>query len=140
MIRKQIQDAVEYINVIKATGSLFNPYGKVVEMSIEQSLERIAIATEELLALAKTQSDAPAKRGRPTKEKEAEVTDDILGNESAPAYTKDDVLKALRGFMDKNGGEKTKELMIKHGADKAKPVLTTIPEKNYPALMKELGA
>ena len=62
MIRKQIQDAVEYINVIKATGSLFNPYGKVVEMSIEQSLERIAIATEELLALAKTQSDAPAKR------------------------------------------------------------------------------
>ena len=139
MIRKQIQDAVEYINVIKATGSLFNPYGKVEEMSIEQSLERIAIATEELLALAKTQSDAPAKRGRPTKEKEVEPVDDILGD-TPVAITKDDVLKALRGFMDKNGGEKTKELMIKHGADKAKPVLTTIPEKNYPALMKELGA
>ena len=139
MIGKQIQDAVEYINVIKATGSLFNPYGKVVEMSIEQSLERIAIATEELLALAKTQSDAPAKRGRPTKEKEVEPVDDILGD-TPVAITKDDVLKALRGFMDKNGGEKTKELMIKHGADKAKPVLTTIPEKNYPALMKELGA
>ena len=107
-------------------------------MSIEEKLERIAVALEETLELCKANSQEAPKRGRLAKEKETALpAEDILAD--APVYTQDEVHKALRAFMDKNGPDKTKTLMIKHGADKVTPKITTIPVANYAALMKELG-
>jgi len=115
-------------------------------MSLESSLERIAAALETIAAKEGCLPPPPEavekkKPGRPAKAAEPVVEVDPLGDEpTAKAISQDDVHKALRGFMDKNGIDKTKAFMIKHGANPAKPVLTSIPEKNYPAIMAELGA
>ena len=109
-------------------------------MSIEQSLERIAIALEEIAGpgkIAPAGTEAP-KEKKAKKEAPAAPIEDILAD--APVYTQDEVHKALRAYMDKNGIEKTKVLMIKFGASAVKPVLTSIPVANYAALMKEIGA
>ena len=81
---------------------------------LEQQLERIAVALETIAAVVGTpvleaQPD-PKKRGRPAKEPAPEV--DPLGD--APVVvTQDEVHAALRKYMDKNGIEKTKAIMIK---------------------------
>ena len=116
-------------------------------MSIEQSLERIASALERLAGNApvpEIQVDAPtAKVGRPRKAAELApaVEEDPLALAPAEkAVTTEEVRAALQAFMAKNGIEKTKALMIKHGANAAKPIITTIPEKNYAAVMVEIGS
>ena len=108
-------------------------------MNIEQNLERIAVALETLVALAQA-SEAPEKKKKKTEAVAAVATgiEDMLGD-GAVKITLDQVKDALRAHMTKNGAEVTKALMIKHGANAAKPVVTSIPEANYPALMKELG-
>ena len=104
-------------------------------MAIEETLERIAIAVE---TIAKFQGEildkmSEAKPGK--KAKEAEV--DPLAD--APAeFTQEQVKEALQVYMKKSGIEKTKELMIKYGADKAKPTLPTIPVAKYAEIMAAL--
>ena len=112
-------------------------------MSIEQNVERIAVALENLVELTKVAMAMPAEEGKKKKKTEAVAAvatgiEDMLGD-AAPKITLDQVKDALRAHMTKNGAEVTKALMIKHGANAAKPVVTSIPEANYPALMKELG-
>ena len=112
-------------------------------MGLEQNVERIAVALENLVELTKVAMAVPAEDGK-KKKKETPAPasqagiEDMLGD-GAPKITLDQVKDALRGHMTKNGAEVTKALMIKHGANAAKPVVTSIPEANYPALMKELG-
>ena len=116
-------------------------------MSIEQNVERIAVALENLVELTKVAMAMPAEEGKKKKKTEAVAAvatgiEDMLGDGAAKPEEKitlDQVKDALRGHMTKNGAEVTKALMIKHGANAAKPVVTSIPEANYPALMKELG-
>ena len=108
-------------------------------MSIEQSLERIAVALETITAnvpVIGVATDAAPKEKKAKKET-ALPAEDILSD--APTYTQDEVHKSLRAYMDKNGIDKTKALMIKFGASAVKPVLTSIPVANYAALMKEIG-
>ena len=112
-------------------------------MSIEESLSRIALALETIVA--KGPGEPPPSeakpRGRPKATLTPVVEEDPLGDGSAAvAVTQDQLHAALKGFMDKNGIDKTKALMIKHGANAAKPVLTSIPAANYAALMAEIGA
>ena len=101
--------------------------------------ERIAVSLETLVALAQA-TEAPEKKKKKTEAVAAVATgiEDMLGD-AAPKITLDQVKDALRAHMRKNGAEVTKALMIKHGANAAKPVVTSIPEANYAALMKELG-
>jgi len=113
-------------------------------MSIENSLERIAVALESIAASKGNAVPVLAQEAPAKKKTTAPVTpildEDPLGGAPVEnSITMDDIHKALRGYMDKNKIEKTKELMIKYGANAAKPVLTSIPEKNYAALMKEIG-
>ena len=111
-------------------------------MSIEESLSRIALALETIVA--KGPGEPPPSeakpRGRPKAAPAPVVEEDPLGDGPAVAVTQDQLHAALKGFMDKNGIDKTKALMIKHGANAAKPVLTSIPAANYAALMAEIGA
>ena len=122
-------------------------------MSIEQSLERIAVALELIAnryegnvppkAVPEVDLDKP-KRGRPAKEPAPAVPaveiDPLTGEPVKPelaAITLDQVRDALRAHMKTNGIEKTKALMIKFGAPVANPVVTGIPVTNYAALLKE---
>ena len=117
-------------------------------MSIEQSLERIASALEQIAAGKTAGCDAPPpaprKAGRPPKVEApaapAVEADPLADEPAAPAVSQEEVHKALRAYMDKNGIDKTKALMIKHGAAAAKPVLTSIPVANYGALMAEIAS
>ena len=112
-------------------------------MSIEQSLERIATALESIVAKGPSEPPPPSEakpRGRPKAAPAPVVEEDPLGDGPAVAVTQDQLHAALKGFMDKNGIDKTKALMIKHGAAAQKPVLTSIPAANYAALMAEIGA
>jgi hypothetical protein len=114
---------------------------------MEQQLERIATSLETLVTQLSSanQKDAdialPEATIKPKKaKKEVDPLEDDPGTPTPAAITVDDVHKALREYMTKNGVEKTKALMIKHGADAKKPILTSIPEKNFAALVKEIGA
>ena len=114
---------------------------------LEQVLERIAIALERIAAVHAGQgaldTDTTKKKpGRPPKE--APILPGIVDVDplavDAPAvktFTVDEIRTALVAFKEKNGLDKTKALMIKYGADAAKPVITTIPAAEYAELMKE---
>ena len=117
-------------------------------MSLEQNVERIAVALETLVVLAQA-SEAPKGTEAPEKKKKVKEPapqagiEDMLGDGAAKPEEKvtlDQLKDVLRGHMAKNGTEKTKALMIKHGAAVAKPVISSIPEANYAALLKEASA
>ena len=111
---------------------------------LEEVLTRIAVALEAIVAKGPGEPPPPSDakpRGRPKAVPAPVVEEDPLGDgPAAVAVTQDQLHAALKGFMDKNGIDKTKALMIKHGANAAKPVLTSIPAANYAALMAEIGA
>ena len=107
-------------------------------MAIEQSLERIAVALEKIAEGSVTAVPEPAKKpGRPAKTAEPAPAEDLLGVDVKPV-TQEEVHAALKAFMTKYGIEKTKVLMIKNGADQAKPVISSIPRANYAALMEDI--
>jgi hypothetical protein len=113
------------------------------DMSLEQSLERIAVTLELIVGHVVGVGQAPTpkvKPGRPAKSEAlpAAPAEDLLGVDAKPEITQDDIHLALRVYMKKNALEKTKALMIKHGADPAKPVLSSIPAKSYVALMADI--
>ena len=112
-------------------------------LGIESNIERIAVALETLVALAQA-SEAPEKKKKektPTPASQAGI-EDMLGDgaKAEEKITLDQLKEVLRAHMTKNGTEKTKALMIKHGAAVAKPVISSIPEANYAALLKEVSA
>ena len=112
-------------------------------MSLEQNVERIAVALETLVALASAGNQAEAKPAKAKKEKDvapAPVDDMFDAPKPEEKVTLDQLKDVLRAHMAKNGTEKTKALMIKHGAAVAKPVISSIPEANYAALLKEASA
>jgi len=117
------------------------------EMSIEQNLERIANGVEELVKLAKS-NPAPVALGRPKSQVAAPSAapapapdvDPITGAPVA-VVTQEQLHEKLQDYMGKfqiEGPEGVKAIMIKHGANKAKPTITSIPPANYSALVKEI--
>jgi len=124
-------------------------------MSIEVDLNRIATSLEEIVKHLKS---TPVSLGNPGKteaapkaqavKKEtkasvppvvAEVVDPITGVGPVAAISQDELHAHLQAFMEKNGVEAVKVIMIKHGASKVKPTITSIPPANYAALVAELG-
>ena len=119
-------------------------------MTVEQNLERIANGVEELVKLAKS-NPAPVALGRPKGQVATPATpaaapapapdvDPITGAPVA-AVTQEQLHEKLQDYMGKfqiEGPEGVKAIMIKHGANKAKPTITTIPPANYSALVKEI--
>ena len=115
-------------------------------MSIEQNIERIAHGVEELVRLVKS-NPAPVALGRPGNATPpppaaapAPEVDPITG---APvvAVTQEQLHEKLQDYMGKfqiEGPDGVKALMIRHGANKAKPTITSIPAANYSALVKEI--
>ena len=111
-------------------------------MNIEQNIERIAVALETLVTLATASEAKPAKVKKEKTEAPQAGIEDMLGDgaKAEEKITLDQLKEVLRAHMTKNGTEKTKALMIKHGAAVAKPVISSIPEANYAALLKEASA
>ena len=117
-------------------------------MTVEQNLERIANGVEELVKLAKS-NPAPVALGRPKSQVATPATpaaaptpdvDPITGSPVA-TVTQEQLHEKLQDYMGKfqiEGPEGVKALMIKHGANKAKPTVTSIPPANYSALVKEI--
>lgn len=137
MIGKAVSEASEYLRAMRG----LNPQ-KEVFMSLEQNVERIANALEALVALA-TASEAPEKKKKVKEPAPQAGIEDMLGDgviKLEEKVTLDQLKDVLRSHMAKNGTEKTKALMIKHGAAVAKPVISSIPEANYAALLKEASA
>lgn len=135
-------------------------------MSIEQDLNRIANALEKLSELAAGKmiaAPAPAAPGStatlggkppkvtkatpapavsaPPAPAEDPITGQPIEQEATPTHTIEDVHAHLRTLMEtpaKGGVEVCKKLMIKHGANPAKPVISSIPRQNYGKLMAEI--
>ena len=114
-------------------------------MSIEQNLERIANGVEELVKLAKS-NPAPVALGRPKNQVAAPVAapapaEDPITGAPVATVTQEQLHEKLQDYMGKfqiEGPEGVKAIMIKHGANKAKPTITSIPPANYSALVKEI--
>lgn len=115
-------------------------------MSIENTLERIAVALEaiaqggapaNLNAPAKpTPAAAPAPRAAKAAPAAAEPVAPVA---DAKVYTQAEVLETLKTLADIEdfGSAETIALMVKHGANKETPAVRTIPAANYGALMLE---
>jgi hypothetical protein len=131
------------------------PSIKENNMSIETDLNRIATSLEEIVKHLKSNVVALGTPGRtestkplaekPVKEKAVPVPvpviDPITGDQ-AKTYTQDELHAVLQNYMEKNGVEGVngvKALMIKHGANKVKPTITSIPLANYGALVAEVS-
>lgn len=133
-------------------------------MSLEQSLERIAIALEKIAGkstpttttVVNMASDTPTAKpevleaAKPAAKAKATpaaktVTPESLAAgpvapaakpaEAKPTHTLADVLDLLKKAAVKHGAPKIKQLMIDHGADAKMPKVETIPAANYPALV-----
>jgi hypothetical protein len=67
----------------------------------------------------------------------------IQGAQTAPQPTLDEVhiqLRLLKDSQKATGGiEACKKIMIEFGADKARPVISSIPPANYAALIAKIG-
>ena len=104
---------------------------------LDKVKEAIVRKQEAIQEIQTQQPDRPRtiREIQAEKAKEAEV--DPLAD--APVeFTQEQVKEALQVYMKKSGIEKTKELMIKYGADKAKPTLPTIPVAKYAEIMAAL--
>lgn len=131
-------------------------------MSIEADLNRMATALEEILkalrgsatlAIApgvKSPAAEPVKKTKVTPPAPVVEMDPITGQPvpvnqeaqlGAAQPTLDEVHVQLRLLKDnpKFGVETCKTLMVKHGADAAKPIISSIPPKNYAAIIAEIG-
>ncbi len=119
-------------------------------MSIEKSLERIADALETLVKvktesvvfttnIPKDTAKKTAKKTTKKKEKveEAELVEDAKVETSA-AYTIEDVRKSLAQYAKEHGKDATIARMISFGADKAKPTVSSIPEKSWGKLVEDV--
>lgn len=118
-------------------------------MSIETDLNRIATALEEIVkrvpvvSLGNPGNPAPAapKPAAVKKEKEPKAAPtpevDLLTGEPVAQPTPEDVHAACQAFMEKNGVDAIKALMIKHGANKVKPTISSLKPENYAALIAE---
>ena len=117
-------------------------------MSIEKSLERIAVAFESLLGQQATTTNNvvtinPEVKPKKTTKKKAEVVEaevlDVPISEPVEkaVYTLEDVRKSLAGYAKDHGKDATIELMIRHGADKAKPTVSSIPSEEYPRIIED---
>lgn len=118
-------------------------------MSIDTDLNRIATSLEEIVKHLKATPvslgtpgktvDASKKAASTPKNAPAAVVpaEYLLAPETA--ITQEEVHAKLQVYMEKNGVEMVKAVMIKHGASKVKPTITSIPAANYAALAAEIG-
>lgn len=127
-------------------------------MSIEQTLERIAVALEKIVALkpsdlgaprtaSEVQAIAPAvKKGKgvapaPVAAPVIEVDPFAAPGEAAvPEVTFPMLSEKLQLHAKMYGTPTTIELIKKHGADKAQPKMSSIPTANYAACLAEVEA
>lgn len=134
-------------------------------MSIETDLNRIATSLEEMVKVMRGNPNpstpvaiptAPTPPAATTKKStslggkapnNAAVTPTTAPvvaqpvEEPPPEPSLEDVHMQLRALKDspKGGIEFCKKLMIKHGADASKPVISSIPAANYSKLMAEIA-
>lgn len=135
-------------------------------MSIETDLNRMATSLEEIARFLATHQGSPllpvsaitggtaptatlgGKRTPKTTPAPAPAiaVDEITGQpiaavEATPVPTLDEVHIQLRALKDspKGGIEACKKVMIEFGADKTRPVISSIPPANYVALMAKIG-
>ena len=123
-------------------------------MSLEQTLERIAIAlerganaSEEMLSILK-ESEAPVAAPKATKVKQAKadaptpaetpVPEELQPTPTQKVYTTEEVLNALKTVSLKKDVTTAKGLMVKYGAKKEGPMMKDIPIAKYPSLMEEI--
>ncbi len=116
-------------------------------MSVDTDLNRIATSLEEIVKHLKSlgnpgkELNAAPKPAAVKKEKVVEAPplppEDPLTGEPVVQHTPEDVHLACQAFMEKNGVEAIKALMIKHGANKAKPTISSLKPENYAALIAE---
>ena len=131
-------------------------------MSLEQQLERVAVALEDIANSIRTVQNRPTvasepvkKPGRPAKvaapaapeapvppAAEAEVLpeDPFSEGEQLKAVTYDELKEILKTHSKTFGVKVTVALMIKHGADKTTQKMTSIPMASYTALAMEAEA
>ena len=120
-------------------------------MSIEQTLERIAVALEKQneLTAAIVQGKAAVAAPVPAAVKETKVKKDapappvaepeqdpFSGGEEA-AVTFETLTELLKAHAKSLGTKLTVALIIKHGADRTTPKMNTIPEANFKACFDE---
>lgn len=114
-------------------------------MSIEQNLERIAVALEEIAAQGRTATTAiaaivkttkaskpvtTAEKGRPETETSDEV-DPFAAPEAEPLVTLEKLSDTLKLHAKALGTKVTIALIKKHGADSTTPKINTIPAANW---------
>lgn len=107
-------------------------------MSIEKNLERIATATEAILAMmqgVKLAEPSVTKVEVITPEMQKVVTN-VAPAPSVAEPTEEELRAAVREYMNANGKEKAIEMLIKHGANKEKPMIKDVTNKI--GLMKEI--
>jgi hypothetical protein len=140
---------------------------EVVSMSIETDLNRIATSLEEIVKVLRNPSKStPASnpsnaanvetlggkkgKGGTPQPVSTVVEDPITGQPMpttqatvAPQPTLDDLhtqLRLLKDSQKPTGGiEACKKIMIEFGADKTRPVISSIPPANYAALIAKIG-
>lgn len=107
-------------------------------MSIENTLERIATALEKIAAgKGSSQPDVglvaleePVKKTATKVKKDAPPA--AAATTAAPVeITKAQVEEVLKKYASKKGIPSTKELIVKHGANKETPTIASIPVGNY---------
>lgn len=119
-------------------------------MSIEQSLERIATALEQMVGTTKDKTGQPELSERkedltPKKERKPKAPSVISPEEpsSTATVSLEDLTNLLRKHASALGIPSTKALMVKFGADAETPNVNSIPTNNYGTLAeaakKDLG-
>lgn len=127
-------------------------------MSIEQTLERIAVAVEKIAAgrgepsvtiASVTQTTIPAVPIKIKKEKPmavpAEKSEFDLPSGNADTtneipITFDQLKDRLTAHATNFGTKVTLPIMVRHGADAITPKMNTIPEANWKACLAEINA
>lgn len=110
-------------------------------MSIEKNIERIADALESLIVIIQRNLEDDPKETQPKKKKAAPKVDPLAIGDPEPTppakvYDIKDVQQFLVAYSKKHGEAKAIALMVKHGADKKKPTIKTLPKENYAALIE----
>jgi len=127
-------------------------------MSIESLLERIAVALEKIAATAdvitveETPVVEPTPKAKKAKKDDAVNPMEVLENldkkveevaaapEPQPVITVEVLTVKLREHANTIGAQFTQAIMLKHGANKTTPKISTIPLANYVACYKEAEA
>lgn len=110
---------------------------------IEATLERIAVSLESICktlangTATMTESKPPETRGRKPVTPKPEPEELDLGGEPVKQIDPNELLVVLRNHAAAKGQVATRELMIKHGANKEKTTVASIPMENYAALYKD---